>query len=175
MDPEISGKLRNSLKYFGGAGLKCSYPPPTHPTAFFFFPLGPPVCINGIPDTLWAWGLKEEYCRRDCQPQQGGSLQDHMADTLWGGLLTPNEKGGVLPVSLKATRAVWTGSWANTTGHSDPSAVGADTALGATSQCLTKIQVVEGNGSPLQYPCLENLMEETGRLQSMGSQRVKHD
>ena len=138
MDPEISGKLRNSLKYFGGAGLKCSSPPPTHPTAFFFFPLGPPVCINGIPDTLWAWGLKEEYCRRDCQPQQGGSLQDLMADTLWGGLLTPNEKGGVLPVSLKATRAVWTGSWANTTGHSDPSAVGADTALGATSQCLNQ-------------------------------------
>ena len=45
----------------------------------------------------------------------------------------------------------------------------------------------EGNGNPLQYYCLENLMdsstiawkipwtEELGRLQSMGSQRVRHD
>ena len=46
----------------------------------------------------------------------------------------------------------------------------------------------EGNGSPLQYYCLENPMdkkkkkkkkipwtEEPGRLQSMGSQRVGHD
>ena len=34
----------------------------------------------------------------------------------------------------------------------------------------------EGNGNPLWYPCLENSMEEeTGRLQSMDSQRVGHD
>ena len=45
----------------------------------------------------------------------------------------------------------------------------------------------EGNGNPLQYYCLENPMdsstiawkipwtEELGRLQSMGSQRVRHD
>ena len=34
----------------------------------------------------------------------------------------------------------------------------------------------EGNGNPLQYPCLENLMtEEPGELQSMGLQRVGHD
>ena len=35
----------------------------------------------------------------------------------------------------------------------------------------------EGNGYPLQYPGLENLMdrEEPGELQSMGSQRVGHD
>ena len=35
----------------------------------------------------------------------------------------------------------------------------------------------EGNGNPLQYYCLGNLMdrEETGRLQSMGSQRIKHN
>ena len=34
----------------------------------------------------------------------------------------------------------------------------------------------EGNGSPLQYSCLENPMgEEPGGLQSMGSQRVGHD
>ena len=34
----------------------------------------------------------------------------------------------------------------------------------------------EGNGTPLQYSCLENPMdEEPGRLQSMGSQRVRHD
>ena len=26
----------------------------------------------------------------------------------------------------------------------------------------------EGNGTPLQYSCLENPMEEPGRLQSMG-------
>jgi len=34
----------------------------------------------------------------------------------------------------------------------------------------------EGNGNPLQYPCLENSMdEEPGGLQSMESQRVGHD
>ena len=35
----------------------------------------------------------------------------------------------------------------------------------------------EGNGTPLQYSCLENPMnpEEPGRLQSMGSWRVGHD
>ena len=33
-----------------------------------------------------------------------------------------------------------------------------------------------GNGNPLQYSCLENLMDvEPGRLQSIGSQRVRHD
>ena len=34
----------------------------------------------------------------------------------------------------------------------------------------------EGDGTPLQYSCLENPMtEEPGRLQSMGSLRVGHD
>ena len=34
----------------------------------------------------------------------------------------------------------------------------------------------EGNGTPLQYSCLENpWMEEPGRLQSMGPLRVGHD
>ena len=33
----------------------------------------------------------------------------------------------------------------------------------------------EGNGNPLQYSCLENSMEDPGRLQSMESQRVGHD
>ena len=34
----------------------------------------------------------------------------------------------------------------------------------------------EGNGNPLQYPCLEiPWTEEPGGLQSMGSQRVGHD
>ena len=34
----------------------------------------------------------------------------------------------------------------------------------------------EGNGNPLQYSCLENpRIEEPGRLQSTGSQRVRHD
>ena len=36
----------------------------------------------------------------------------------------------------------------------------------------------EGNGNPLQYPCLENphgQRKEPGGLQSMGSQRVGHD
>ena len=33
-----------------------------------------------------------------------------------------------------------------------------------------------GNGNPLQYSCLENTMaEEPGGLQSIGSQRIKHD
>ena len=32
------------------------------------------------------------------------------------------------------------------------------------------------NGNPLQYSCLENLMDrEDGRLQSMGLQKVGHD
>ena len=34
----------------------------------------------------------------------------------------------------------------------------------------------EGNGTPLEYSCLENpWTEEPGRLQSMGSLRVGHD
>ena len=34
----------------------------------------------------------------------------------------------------------------------------------------------EGKGNPLQYSCLENpTAEEPGELQSMGSQRVRHD
>ena len=35
----------------------------------------------------------------------------------------------------------------------------------------------EGNGNPLQYSCLENLMDRGAwcRLLSMGSQRVRHD
>ena len=34
----------------------------------------------------------------------------------------------------------------------------------------------EGNGTALQYSCLENpMMEESGRLQSMGSLRVGPD
>ena len=34
----------------------------------------------------------------------------------------------------------------------------------------------EGNGDPLQYSCLENPMdEEPGRLQSVESQRGRHD
>ena len=33
-----------------------------------------------------------------------------------------------------------------------------------------------GNGNPLQYPCLENLMDRVAcGLQSVGSQRVRHD
>ena len=35
----------------------------------------------------------------------------------------------------------------------------------------------EGHGSPFQYSCLKNPMDrgEPGGLQSMGSQRVRHD
>ena len=33
----------------------------------------------------------------------------------------------------------------------------------------------EGNGNPLQYSCLENPIENPGRLQSMGSQSIRHD
>ena len=33
-----------------------------------------------------------------------------------------------------------------------------------------------GNGNPLQYSCLKNLMDRGAcELQSMGSQRVRHD
>ena len=41
--------------------------------------------------------------------------------------------------------------------------------------CL-EVFIGEGNSTPLQYSCLENpWTEEPGRLQSMGSQRVRHD
>ena len=33
----------------------------------------------------------------------------------------------------------------------------------------------KGKGNPLQYSCLENPMEEPGRPQSIGSQRVRHN
>ena len=33
----------------------------------------------------------------------------------------------------------------------------------------------EGNGNPLQYSCLDDSMEKPGGLQSLGSQRVRHD
>ena len=33
----------------------------------------------------------------------------------------------------------------------------------------------EGNGNPLQYSCLRNSTEEPGGLQSIGSQRVRHN
>ena len=34
----------------------------------------------------------------------------------------------------------------------------------------------DGHGNPLQYACLDNpWTEEPGRLQSMGSQRVRHN
>ena len=34
----------------------------------------------------------------------------------------------------------------------------------------------KGNGTPLQYSCLENPMDkEPGRLQSLGLLRVRHD
>ena len=40
----------------------------------------------------------------------------------------------------------------------------------------TKVTFGEGNGTPLQYSCLENpWTEEPGRLQSMGSLRVGCD
>ena len=55
-----------------------------------------------------------------------------------------------------------------------------------SSLCYTQILIVyfiyssvylgEGNGTPLQYSCLENpWTEEPGRLQSMGSLKVGHD
>ena len=40
----------------------------------------------------------------------------------------------------------------------------------------TVLEDGEGNGTPLQYSCLENPMdEEPGRLPSMGSHRIGHD
>ena len=42
--------------------------------------------------------------------------------------------------------------------------------------CMCLRMCGEGNGTPLQYSCLENLMDGgLGRLQSMGSLRVGHD
>ena len=41
---------------------------------------------------------------------------------------------------------------------------------------LSRLVIREGNGTPLQYSCLEiPWMEELGRLQSMRSLRVQHD
>ena len=41
---------------------------------------------------------------------------------------------------------------------------------------VAKSRTREGNGTPLQYSCLENpWTEEPGRLQSMGSLGVRHD
>ena len=34
---------------------------------------------------------------------------------------------------------------------------------------------LEGHGNPLQYSCLERILEERGGLQSIGSQRIRHD
>ena len=42
--------------------------------------------------------------------------------------------------------------------------------------CVPFLLFEGGNGTPLQYSCLENpWTEETGGLQSMGSLRVWHD
>ena len=42
--------------------------------------------------------------------------------------------------------------------------------------CMYLRMCGEGNSTPLQYSCLENLMDGgPGRLQSMGSLRVGHD
>ena len=51
---------------------------------------------------------------------------------------------------------------------------------GQRGQCETVLaaapHIGEGNGTPLQYSCLENpWTEEPGRLQFMGSLRVGHD
>ena len=41
---------------------------------------------------------------------------------------------------------------------------------------ITEVTYGEGNGTSLQYSCLENPMDkEPGRLQSMGSLSVGHD
>ena len=52
--------------------------------------------------------------------------------------------------------------------------------LGFTVQilylCVNSLGIGEGNGTPLQYSCLENPMDkEPGRLQSMGWLRVGQD
>ena len=40
----------------------------------------------------------------------------------------------------------------------------------------SSVYIGEGNGTPLQYSCLENpWTEEPGRLQSMGSLKAGHD
>ena len=40
----------------------------------------------------------------------------------------------------------------------------------------SRISLGEGNGNPLHYFCLKNpCTEESGKLQSVGSQRVGHD
>ena len=65
----------------------------------------------------------------------------------------------------------------STTGNQHTtSSMGRGFRLGNIPQLIFKILIGEGNGNPLQYSCLENPMDRgTGRLQSMGSQRVGHN
>ena len=59
--------------------------------------------------------------------------------------------------------------------------MGIERSSNSRNECLDLyrsllLQPGEGNGTPLQYSCLENpWTEEPGGLQSMGSQRVGHD
>ena len=54
--------------------------------------------------------------------------------------------------------------------------VGHDLVTEQQHTYLSVHSIGEGNGTPLQYSCLENPMdEEPGRLQSMGSWRVRHN
>ena len=60
--------------------------------------------------------------------------------------------------------------------HFHPSPQSIPLTIYSAIYCFLSFQMGEGNGTPLQYSCLEiPWAEEPGRLQSMGSWRVGHN
>ena len=57
-----------------------------------------------------------------------------------------------------------------------PLSVSPSILCGSCRKRQVRLEPGEGNDTPLQYSCLENpWTEEPGRLQSIGSLRVRHD
>ena len=50
-----------------------------------------------------------------------------------------------------------------------------DKVMSLLFNMLSRLVIGEGNGTPLQYSCLENPMDGGAWLQSMGSLGVRHD
>ena len=90
--------------------------------------------------------------------------------------------GSKLPL-FQSTKSFWIGAYSNNLRGFPGGSVMKNLPANATdtgdagSIPEFKRAPEEGNGNPLQYSCLENStwMEDPGRLQSMGLQRVRHD